>query len=149
MAQTTLEDPQAEPLSAPSEQRRTGWNLVLWNLDHAHAKSHDAARVAAISESDPDIVVPTETHDRVHPEGQGWSPVHSKPRPGFGSGERWVSLWVGPRVAISEVIATIDPMRTVAALLDQQGHQLLVYATVMPSHSDGGDEPSDPPRANW
>ena len=75
--------------------------------------------------------------------------LHSEPRPGFGPGERWVSLWVPPKVAISEVIDTVDPLRTVAALLDHRGHQLLVYATVMPWHSDGGDEPQDPPRANW
>jgi hypothetical protein len=46
-------------------------------------------------------------------------------------------------------VRTIDPRRTLAALLDHRGRQPLVYATVMPWHSDGGDEPSDPPRANW
>ena len=149
MTELITESPRAVPLSALTEQRRTAWNLVLWNLDHAQAKTHDAARIAAISQSDPDIVVLTETHDRIRPDGQGWSPVHSKPRPRVETGERWVSLWVSPNVAISEVIETIDPLRTVAALLNHQGHQLLIYATVMPWHSDGGDEPSDPPRAHW
>jgi len=131
-----------------SERPGATWNLVLWNLDHASGKTHDAARIAAISASDPDIVVLTETHDRICPEGEGWSPVHSKPRPGCEEGERWVSLWVHPDVAVTG-IDTLDPLRTIAALLDHQGRQLLVYATVMPWHSDGGDEPSDPPRANW
>jgi len=149
MTELITESPRAVPLSALTEQRRTAWNLVLWNLDHARAKTHDAARVAAISESDPDIVVLTETHDRIRPEGEGWSPVHSKPRPGCGQGERWVSLWVRPDVAVTAIIDTLDPLRTVAALLDHQGRQLLVYATVMPWHSDGGDAPADPPRANW
>lgn len=71
MIQTRTENSTAKPSSAVSE-RRTAWNLVLWNLDHARAKAHDAARVAAISESDPDIVVLTETHDRIRPGGEGW-----------------------------------------------------------------------------
>lgn len=149
MTELIMGSPRAVPLSALSEQRRTAWSLVLWNLDHARAKTHDAARVAAISESDPDIVVLTETHDRMRPEGEGWSPVHSEPRPGCEQGERWVSLWVRPEVAVTAIIDTLDPLRTVAALLDHQGRQLLIYATVMPWRTDGGDEPSDPPRANW
>ena len=99
---------------------------MLWNRDHAQAKAHDAARIAAVSQPDPDIVVLTETHYRMRPDGQGWSPVHSKPRPRVETGERWVSLWVSPNVAISEVIETIDPLRTVAALLNHQGHRLLI-----------------------
>lgn len=149
MTHLATESPGSMPLSARSEQLQTSWNLVLWNLDHARVKTRDAARVAAISESDPEIVVLTETHDRIRPEGEGWSPVHSKPRPGCEQGERWVSLWVRPDVGAPAIIDTLDPFRTVAALLIHQGRQLLIYATVMPWHSDGGDEPSDLPRANW
>ena len=80
--QLSTESPQTGPtLRASSERPRSTWNLVLWNLDHARSKTHDPARSAAISQSDPDIVVLTETHDRIRPDGQGWSPVHSKPRP--------------------------------------------------------------------
>lgn len=125
------------------------WRLVVWNLDHALPKRHDAARIAAIDQAEADVVILTETHDRVRPSGDGWSAVHSAARPGRDSLERWVSLWVRPQVAMSAVIATTDPRRTVAALLDHRGRQLLVYGTVMPWHSDGGDEPSEPPRANW
>jgi hypothetical protein len=128
---------------------RSPWRLVVWNLDHARAKVHDAARVAAIDQSEADVIVLTETHDRVRPSGDDWTAVHSEPRPGSDSSERWVSLWVGPDVTVTAVIDTVDPRRTVAALLDHRGRQLLAYATVMPWHSDGGDDPADPPRANW
>jgi hypothetical protein len=58
MTELRTDSPQAKPVSALPNQQRTGWNLVLWNLDHAGARNHDAARDAAMDEFDPDIVVP-------------------------------------------------------------------------------------------
>lgn len=111
--------------------------IGTWNLDHAVTQKRDAERIKLIDDSECDVIVLTETHDRIRPTDSAYRPIHSRQRPYFPSGERWTSIWT--RLTVIDEIVTDDPRRTVAVLLGIKEHRLMVYGTVMPWHSDIGD----------
>lgn len=111
--------------------------IGTWNLDHAEPKKRDEDRIETIDRSDCDVIVLTETHDRIRPTGPSYDGVYSESRPYFPTGERWASIWT--RLKVLELITTEDPRRTVAALLAHNDRCVLVYGTVLPWHSDIGD----------
>lgn len=119
--------------------------IGTWNLDHARAPRHDAERLRILHEADADIWVLTETSDRVAPDG--FTPVHSRPRPNAAQGGRWVTLW--SRLPIRRSIEVADPNRCVAALIDSPIGGLLVFGVVVPWHADVGEPPRDPTPRVW
>lgn len=73
--------------------------------------------------------------------------MHSAPRPHWPNGERWVSIWT--RLPILRTVDTIDPLRTVAVVLDGTDREFLVYGTVLPWHADVGDAQEQPAPKYW
>lgn len=123
------------------------FRIATWNIDHARARSRDADRIAIIDSADADVLILTETSDRVRPTAGGFRAAHSAPRPHCPPAERWVSIWT--RVPIRKHVDTIDPLRTVAVVLGSDDHELLVYGTVLPWHADVGDARAQPAPRHW
>ncbi len=111
--------------------------IGTWNLDHAAPEKRDVERIGLIDSAECDVLILTETHDRIHPTDSSYKQVHSQQRPYFPPNERWTSIWT--RLTILDEIVTDDPLRTVAVLLLAGKERLLVYGTVLPWHSDIGD----------
>ena len=111
--------------------------IGTWNLDHCVPEKRDADRIKIIDNSQCDVIVLTETHDRIRPTDSSYRPLHSQGRPHFPQNERWTSIWT--RLTILDEIVTKDPLRTVAALLLAGEQRVVIYGTVLPWHSDIGD----------
>jgi hypothetical protein len=126
--------------------------IGTWNVEYAYEGRLDILRrVMAVHSAD--IWVLTETHDDLVPEGALFC-AHSEPRPrnfsGIREGSRWVSIWSKYPIIQSVTLPSADRKRTVAALLDiGHGKELIVYGTVMPWHTDQGDNPAEAKTANW
>lgn len=123
--------------------------IGTWNVEYAYQPRLDAIRQTLVRHP-ADIWVLTETHDDLVPEGCGYA-VHSADRPrswsGIRPGSRWVSIWSA--FPILRQVQTRDAKRTVAAVIDTPRGALLVYGTVLPWHSDRGDNPTDSVVPNW
>lgn len=98
-----------------------------------------------IREADADVWVLTETNDRVAPEG--FIPVHTAPRPNAAEGGRWVTIW--SRLPVKRQVEVADPNRSVAALIEAEGRELLVFGVVVPWHADVGEPPREPRPRSW
>lgn len=126
--------------------------IGTWNVEYAYeGRLEVLRRVMAVHQAD--IWILTETHDDLAPEGAAFS-AHSEPRPrnfsGIREGSRWVSIWSRYPILRNVTLPSADRKRTVAALLDiGNGKELIVYGTVMPWHSDQGDNPPETKAANW
>lgn len=129
--------------------------IGTWNLDHARALTRDTGRSALRDEDrvdlidrfDSDVVVLTETHDRIRPSPSDFTAVHSNPRPFCPEGERWTTIWT--RLPVMRVLRTNDPLRTVAAIVEHASGPVLVFGTVLPWHADVGDGRMEPSPRNW
>lgn len=108
--------------------------IGTWNVEYAAVEAKNRLRLQRLHQADADIWVLTETHDRL--DLPGYAAVSSPPsRRGGG---RWVTIW--SRLPVVETIPTIDPDRTVAAIVEAPPGPMVVYGTVMPWHSDPGRE---------
>lgn len=114
--------------------------VATWNVEYAADAERNARRLELLQAADADIVVLTETHDDLRLDG--YEATSTLQRPGAQVGARWTTIW--SRLAVLRVIATEDPLRTVAVELESD---LLVYGTVLPWHSDPG--PSECKKVNW
>lgn len=121
--------------------------ISTWNVDHARSVSRDPDRVNLIDSADADVIVLTETRDRVRPSDPAYEPAYSSPRPHCPDDERWVSVWT--RIPVFERVSTEDPLRTVAVRLAAPGGALLVFGTVLPWHTDIGDARAEPAPPRW
>jgi endonuclease/exonuclease/phosphatase family metal-dependent hydrolase len=108
--------------------------IGTWNVEYAAGEARNRLRLQRLTQADADVWVLTETHDRLDLGPLGYSPVGT-PASRRGGG-RWVTMWT--RFPVLEVVATIEPDRTTAAILDAPGRPLLVYGTVLPWHTDKG-----------
>jgi exonuclease III len=115
--------------------------IGTWNLDHARAQKHDAARLQILREVDADVLVLTETNDRV--ALPGYSAVHSAPRPNAAPGGRWVTVW--SRLPVIEPVEVADSNRACAARLSTTSGEAIIFGVVVPWHADVG-EPAKVPR---
>lgn len=120
--------------------------IGTWNVEYAPESRLDILRrVMAVHAAD--IWVLTETHDALVPSGTNHA-VHSEPRPRQRDGSRWVSIW--SRYPIIEQVTCADCRRTVCAVIETPGQRrLVVYGTVMPWHSDQGDDPPQAKLPKW
>ena len=121
--------------------------ISTWNVDHARSVSRDPDRARLIDSADADVIILTETCDRVRPSDPSYEPVHSSPRPHCPDDERWVSIWT--KIPVIERLSTEDPLRTVAVRLAAAGGALLVFGTVLPWHADIGDARDEPAPPRW
>ncbi len=126
--------------------------IGTWNVEYAYEGRLEVLR-RVMSVHPADIWILTETHDDLIPMGTGFC-AHSEPRPrifsGIRPGSRWVSIWSKYPIVQCETLPGADLKRTVAAVLDiGGGRELIVYGTVMPWHSDRGDNPPEVKVANW
>lgn len=129
--------------------------IGTWNLDHARALTRetgrsadrDEDRVALIDRFDCDVVVLTETHDRIRPLRSDFTAVHSDPRPYCPNGERWTTIWT--RLPVMRRLRTVDPLRTVAAVVEHECGPVLVFGNVLPWHADVGDGRMEPSPRHW
>ena len=119
--------------------------IGTWNLNHARARKHDPERLRILREADADVWVLTETNDQLAPDG--YTPVHSAPRPFAAEGGRWVTIWT--RLPLKSQVQVADPNRCVAAMIDANGRDLLVFGVVVPWHADVGEPPLDPRPRPW
>lgn len=129
--------------------------IGTWNLDHARALTRDTGRsalrdkdrVALIDRFDCDVMVLTETHDRIRPSRSGFMAVHSDPRPYCPEEERWTTIWT--RLPVMRSVRTVDSLRTVAAIVEHASGPVLVFGTVLPWHADVGDCRMEPSPRHW
>lgn len=118
--------------------------LGTWNLERARGSRRRERQLAVLRDREADIWILTETDDAVDLRSTH-VPVHSSPRPDAADGERWVTIW--SRYPVAELVATCDASRTVAAEVAGPTGPLLIYGTVLPWHSDRGQDPE--PAPNW
>lgn len=121
--------------------------IATWNVDHARSLSRDPDRSRLIDLADADVIILTETRDRVRPSSTAYVPSHSLPRPHCPDDERWVSIWT--RFPVIETVPTEDPARSVAIRVASGTSTLLVFGTVLPWHADVGDARAEPTPRLW
>ncbi len=109
--------------------------IGTWNVEYAAGAAKNAARLLRLRDARADLWVLTETHDDLD-LGPTHTAVRSEQRPTGRAGARWVTIWSAFPVVRS--VATRDPVRTTAAIVDAPRCPLLVYGTVMPWHTDPG-----------
>jgi hypothetical protein len=122
--------------------------IGTWNVEYATSDRLDVLR-RVLTKYPADIWVLTETHDDFVPPGLKYF-AHSLPRPKTRAGSRWVSVWSRYPIIECPTLSGMDRRRTVAAVLEVDAkRKLLVYGTVMPWHSDQGDDPPPAKLPNW
>jgi hypothetical protein len=109
--------------------------IGTWNVEYAAGTAKNAARLRRLRDARADLWVLTETHDDLDLSATH-AAVRSEQRPTGRAGARWVTIWSA--FPVVRVVATSDPVRTTAAIVDAPRGPLLVYGTVMPWHSDRG-----------
>lgn len=120
--------------------------IGTWNVEYAPENRLDVLRRVMMVHG-ADIWVLTETHDALVPSGAVHA-AHSEQRPRQRGGSRWVSIW--SRYPIVEQLECADARRTVCAVIETPGdRRLIVYGTVMPWHTDQGDDPPEASTPNW
>ncbi|MGD9979365.1 MAG: endonuclease/exonuclease/phosphatase family protein [Hyphomonadaceae bacterium] len=120
--------------------------IGTWNVEYAPEGRLDVLR-RVMSLHTADIWVLTETHDVLAPSGAVHA-AHSDPRPRQRDGSRWVSIW--SRYPIVEQVVCKDARRTMCAVIDTpEVGSLVLYGTVMPWHTDQGDDPPPDILPNW
>src|ERR1700751_5428572 len=86
-----------------------------------------------------------------YPKQRDNNPVRSAQRRPLGAnvrpGSRWVTIWM--KYPIREFLRVGNQERTTAALLKTPHGPLIVYGTVLPWHSDRGNNPSGSRVTNW
>src|SRR4051812_8566098 len=93
--------------------------------------------MSRILDAKADVWVLTETHDELDLRPTH-VPVSTTQRPAGPPGARWTTIWT--RFPVLSVIPTRDPVRTVAALLQAPGEEVVLFRTVLPWHCDRGPE---------
>ena len=112
--------------------------IGTWNVAYGIGQKANDRRRQQLQDLEVDIWVLTETHDDLSP-GDGYTPHPSAQRPRDAAdvrdGSRWVTIWT--RLPYTgEAITLDDSERTSAAVIDCDGHSLLVYGTVLPWYGD-------------
>jgi hypothetical protein len=125
--------------------------IGTWNVESAAGATKNALRHEMLTASPAAIWVLTETHDDLALAPSHYA-VHSGPRstrpgPDVREGSRWVTIWSS--FTVRQRLPVRDPVRTVAALLDTPLGALIVFGTVLPWHSDRGQQPVGKRVPNW
>ena len=119
--------------------------IGTWNVEYAAGAAKNAARLARLLAEDADIWVLTETHDELDLSATHRA-VSTHQRPTGRAGARWCTIW--SRWPLEEVLEVEDPVRTAACVVSSPLGRVLVYATVLPWHTDPGPDAQAPAR-NW
>ncbi len=117
--------------------------IGTWNVEYAAGADRNAARLGRLLAADCDVLVLTETHERLALPPP-YVAVSSDQRPTAAAGGRWVTIW--SRLPVRQ-LGTKESVRTAAAELSGG---IVVYGTVLPWHTDPGPK-SHPaaPVPNW
>lgn len=120
--------------------------IGTWNVEYAAGQEKNVRRRDILDHHNCDVWVLTETHDELELTATHTA-VHSAQRRTGRLGGRWASIWT--RYPVLRQLETVDPRRTVAALVEAPLGALMIYGTVMPWASDRGDAEPGTPVRNW
>ena len=109
--------------------------IGTWNVEYAAGPSKNEQRLARMRKASADIWILTETHDSLV-LGDEYHVLSTTPRPHGRAGARWVAI--ASVFPFTRTIATRDPVRTVAGMIETPLGALIIYGTVMPWHTDPG-----------
>lgn len=116
--------------------------IATWNLDHASKGSRPIdLQIKQILSMQPDIVILTETCQKVDLSPYGYSSFQSEPN----KYKKYYSvIWLGPRISALKKIDTYDSVMAVAVHADTPSGEMLIYDTIITYHGYKGVDGSSP-----
>lgn len=118
--------------------------IGTWNVEYAKGETKNTRRRERLLRMNCDVWVLTETHDDLDLRGEGYQSVSTIPRATGRAGGHWTTIW--SRLPLVKTVDVTNEHRTVAAVLRAPIGELVVFGTVLPWHSDKGDNEN---ARNW